>query len=280
MNKIDIKVERVDKVSNILLDYGFSYNAVCKMLRTKDVRIDNSKIPIDQDVFAGQTVTCFCKELPENKFEVVFEDENVLVLNKKSGIEVVGENSLETKTGAIAVHRIDRNTEGLVIMAKNKEAEEDFLNAIKERSITKKYLCEVVGFPKFDGRTYSAYLFKDSKNSVVKVYNKKEVGSVQIETKFKLVKKGTETSVISCELITGKTHQIRAHLAFLGYPILGDMKYGSVEKNKKLKEKNQKLHCYYLKIMGLKKLDYLNGREIINLPVWAKNINLGEKDGN
>mgnify|MGYP003301690473 CR=1 FL=1 len=73
MNKIDIKVERVNKVSNILLDYGFSYNAVCKMLRTKHVRIDNNKISIDQDVFAGQTVTCFCKELPENKFLVVFD---------------------------------------------------------------------------------------------------------------------------------------------------------------------------------------------------------------
>ena len=280
MNKIDIKVERLSKVSNILLDYGFSYNAVCKMLRTKDVRIDNSKISVDQDVFAGQTVTCFCKELPENKFTVVFEDDNVLILNKKSGIEVVGDNSLETKTGAIAVHRIDRNTEGLVIMAKNKEAEADLLQAIKNREIVKKYLCEVVGFPNFDGKTYTAYLFKDSKNSVVKVYPKKEVGAVEIKTKFKVLKKGTVTSVVSCELITGKTHQIRAHLSYLGYPILGDMKYGSVEKNKKLKEKTQKLHCFYLKIMGLNKLAYLNGREIINLPEWAKNLKIEEKNGN
>lgn len=280
MNKIDLKVDREDKVTNLLLDYGFSYNTICKMYRTKDIRLDNVKLSADKFATIGQTITCFCKELPENKFEVVFEDDNVLILNKKSGIEVVGENSLETKTGAIAVHRLDRNTEGLVIMAKNKDAESDLLNAIKERTITKKYLCEVVGFPKFDGKVKSAYLFKDSKNSVVKIYNKKEAGSVLIETKFNVLKKGTETSVVCCELITGKTHQIRAHLSYLGYPILGDMKYGLVDKNKKLKEKNQKLHCYYLKFMGLKFLDYLNGKVIINLPVWAKNINIEENYGN
>lgn len=276
MNKIELVAKNDAKASEVLMEYGFSYNSVCKMFRNKDVRIDNIKTSSDTQVFKGQTVTCFCKELPNKKYEVFYEDENIFIINKKSGIEVEGESGLEGQLPATAVHRLDRNTEGILIMAKNQTAKEELLLAIKNRAIVKKYICEVVGAPKFNGQSYKAFLFKDSKNSQVKIYDKKETATVEIETKFKTIKAGTTTSVVTCELVTGKTHQIRAQLAHMKFPILGDMKYGEVEVNKKLKEKTQKLHCYYIKLGGLEKLSYLNEKEFVCLPEWAKNIYTGE----
>lgn len=279
MNKIEIRIQKTQKISDALLEYGFSYNTVCKMLRMKDVRVDNVKTDKDNVVSEGQNIVCFCKELPQKKFEIVFEDENILIINKKSGIEVVGDNSIQSQIeGAIAVHRLDRNTEGLLIMAKNEQSEKDLLSAFKNHSIVKKYICEVVGQTNFSGKKYSAYLFKDSKTSTVKVSTQKTTGSVQIETVFNTIKTGSVTSIVECQLLTGKTHQIRAHLSFLGYPILGDMKYGNEKMNKKLNEKTQKLFCHFLMLDGLEFLKYLNGKQFKLLPPWAENIKaLGQK---
>ena len=276
MEKIEIKVKNNDKISNHLLNYGFSYSSINKLLRNKDVRIDGIKTGSDEVVFAGQALTIFTPVLPSKKFEIIFEDENILIVNKFSGIEVEGEDGLEGKIpGAIAVHRLDRNTEGLLVMAKNKKAEEILSKAIKQQLFEKKYLCEVVGTTNFKGEKYIAYLVKDSKNANVKIYKNFVQGAVKIETEFKTIRNGSETSVVEARLITGKTHQIRAHLAFLGHAIVGDGKYGKNEDNKKFKEKTQKLFCYYLKLNGLDgELTYLNQKCFKLLPGWAKKLNI------
>lgn len=275
MEKIEIKVKRDDKISNHMLDFGFSYSSINKILRNKDVRVDGVKKSDDEIVYSGQTLTIFTPVLPKQKFEIVYEDENIYVINKLSGIEVEGSEGLEGKIpGAIAVHRLDRNTEGLLVMAKNKKSEEILSKAIKKQCFEKKYLCEVVGTPYFKGEKFTAYLLKDSKNSNVKIFKTFVQNSVKIETIFKTLKAGRESSIVEASLITGKTHQIRAHLAFLGFPIVGDGKYGRNEDNKKFKEKTQKLHCYYLKLNGLEdELNYLNQKTFKFLPEWAKNIN-------
>lgn len=276
MEKIEIKVKHDEKISNILLEYGFSYNNINKLLRNKDVRVDNQKTNTDDFVFSGQVLIIFSPSLPKQKFDIVYEDDNVYVINKLSGIEVEGESGLEGKIpGAIAVHRLDRNTEGLLVMAKNKVAEKILLEAIKAQAFEKRYLAEVVGQAEFSGKKYSAYLLKDSKNSVVKIYDNFVQGSVKIETIFKTIKKGSQSSIVEARLITGKTHQIRAHLAYLGHAIIGDGKYGKNEDNKKFKERTQKLHCYYLKLGGLYgELEYLNNKTFKKLPTWAEGINL------
>lgn len=276
MEKIEIKANNTDKLSNILLNYGFSYNNINKIIRNKDVRVDGVRTNSDQIVISGQVLTVFVANLPQDKFKKVFEDENIIVIEKKSGIEVEGEDGLEGKIpGAIAVHRLDRNTEGVLVMAKNKNAEKELSFAIKKQLFEKKYLAEVVGRTNFKGEKYTAFLVKDGKNSLVKIYKNFVQGAVKIETIFKTLKNGTETSIVEAGLITGKTHQIRAHLAFLGNAIVGDGKYGKNEDNKKFKEKKQKLHCYYLKLNGLNgELAYLNGKKFISLPEWAKNINI------
>ena len=262
MQKIDIKIKNNSKISDILLNFGFSYGNIQKLLKKKDIRIDNIKTNEDVFAYEGQTLTVYCEEAPKRRFEIVYEDDNVVVVNKEAEIEVQGVNSIEEQLGFTAVHRLDRNTKGLVIFAKNEEAEKDLLNAIKARKIQKKYRAEVVGQTNFNGGEYKAYLLKDAKESTVKIFKNKVPGSVEIITIFKTLKNTIDTSVVEVELVTGKTHQIRAHLAYLGHAIIGDGKYGKNENNKKFKQKYQNLTCFFIKFSGLKKNNYLNDKKI------------------
>ncbi len=270
MNKIELNVDKPQKLSDILYNYGLKPSQVNKLFKQKDVRVDNVRQSADCFVLSGQKITFFINEEVSKKFEIFYEDENIYIINKFEGIEVTGEQGIEGQLkNAIAVHRLDRNTKGLLIMAKNKESEEILLKAFKDRSITKKYICEVVGKTNFKNEVYSAYLFKDAEKSLAYVYKIQRPHSVEIKTIFNTLHNGSSTSIVECQLVTGKTHQIRAHLSFLGHAILGDGKYGKNEDYKKYNEKSQKLHCYYLKLNGLYgKLLYLNNKEFTLYPSW------------
>lgn len=264
MKKIQIKCKNNSKISEILLNYGFSFGEVQNLFKKKDVRVDDVKQNCDSLVFPNQTITVFCQQEPNKRFEIVFEDENIVVVNKQQEIEVQGSGSIEEQLGFKAVHRIDRNTKGLVLFAKNKESENILLKAIKERKITKKYIAEVVGEADFNGETLTAYLLKDSDEARVKIFKNEVKGSVQIKTKIKTLKKSKTSSELEVELLTGKTHQIRAHLAYLGFPIIGDGKYGKNEDNKKFKERYQRLIAFSLELGGLQRsLSYLNGKKFV-----------------
>lgn len=277
MNKYEFVVDKSGKLSDALYLFGLKPSQVNKLFKNKDVRVDNIKYNFDTMVDAGQKVVLFLNEDLEKEaktFNVVFEDENIVVINKPSGIEVTGSNkSIDKLMGVRAVHRLDKNTRGLLVLAKNKTAEESLLKAFKDHSIEKRYVCEVLGDSNYTGKTYEAYLKKDSKLSMVQVTKDYRPNSSKILTQFKTIKKGNKTSVVECNLLTGKTHQIRAHLAFLGNPILGDDKYGNKEQNKLLKENKQKLFCYYLKFNNLSSpLDYLNQKEFVVYDKWCENI--------
>ena len=164
-------------------------------------------------------------------------------------------------------HRLDRNTTGLLLFAKNENALNILLEKFKNREIEKHYLAKVYGIPSKKYQNLVAYLFKDNKKSMVYISDVPKKGYVKIETSFTLLEtnKKENYSLLDVELHTGKTHQIRAHLAHISLPIIGDGKYGINEVNKKFGYKTQQLKSYKLKFnftsdAGL--LNYLRGKEI------------------
>ncbi|MBQ8909256.1 MAG: RluA family pseudouridine synthase [Clostridia bacterium] len=270
MEKDTIKITKQTTVLEALTEYGFSYNYANKMLRNKDVRLFGEKIKDNLPLASGDEITFFYTQDAINKiekYETIYQDENIIVVNKFAGIEVEGE--LEKLFSSTAVHRLDRNTTGLVVLAKNKLTQDALLNAFKSHSIEKKYLAEVVGKTNYKNYTFKAFLLKDAKASLVKIFDKKVKGSVEVTTIFNTISSNPSSSIVECTLITGKTHQIRASLAFLGHAIIGDGKYGKNEDNKKFKEKHQKLHSYILTFKQLKSpLEYLNDKSFKCKPNW------------
>ena len=194
-----------------------------------------------------------------------------MIINKPIGIEVTGDSSithiLQKQCSFISpCHRLDRNTGGLLLFAKNESALNILLSKFKNREIEKHYLAMVYGIPHLPAQKLKAYLFKDNKKSMVYISDTPQKGYVQIETSYTLIAKNQEKncSLLDVELHTGKTHQIRAHLAHIGLPIVGDGKYGINEINKKLNFKTQQLYSHILKFnfkedSGI--LNYLNNQE-------------------
>ena len=247
-----------------------SYGEIMKILRQKDVKINGKRTSENINLNQGDVVEVYYqnKEVKVS-FEIVYEDDNIIVYNKPSGLLTVGDNSLESAVKKInnnyqAEHRLDRNTSGLVIFSKNKEASELIHDAMKNGMVEKEYLAWVYGnFTKHI--IDKAYLFKDAKNSISYVSKTKTKGSQEIVTDITPIKHNGDLTLVQVKLHNGKTHQIRAHMAFLGYALVGDEKYAKREDLKKIKTKKQELFAYKInfKINIENRLSYLNNCKII-----------------
>lgn len=267
------------KLNTFLLDNisNLSTNLYYQTLRKKDIKINGKRIHDNVTIHEGDEILVYISdELLNNniKLDIIYEDENILVLNKPYNLEVTGENSLTTYVHnkysnstfkPMPCHRLDRNTTGLILFAKNKTSLNILFDKFKKHEIEKHYLALVYGTPKNDFQRNEAYLFKDRKKSRVYITDTYQKGSQKIITTYHVLEKRNDsTSLLDIEIETGKTHQIRSHLSYLGYPIIGDGKYGINRINKRFKKKYQMLCSYILKFnfktdSGI--LNYLNSYE-------------------
>ena len=279
MEKVEFENKKQCSLKSALMREvpGMTNSLVLYMLKRKDVLLNGVRQNKDAELLGGEKIRCYfdSKQL-KNKYEIVYDDENVVIVNKFCGIEVCdGEENVEKQLNASgvkcwAVHRIDRNTEGLVLFAKNILSKNILEKAIKDKSqIKKTYVCEVVGSPKFEHIIDEKYLVKDAKKSVVKIYPNEVVGAYKIVTEFEVLNRLEKTTILKATLYTGRTHQIRAHLSFLGYPIVGDGKYGDYEANRKLRAKTQHLTAARIEFcLKEETLAYLNGKRFEVAPTW------------
>ncbi len=282
---------------------GFLY----KMLRKKNIKVNNGRVEPQyilkegdhiQLYFSEDTLASFQeqKEIQEVNidFHIVYEDQNILLVNKPAGL-LVHEDLKESKntlTNQVikylydkkeydpsmektfvpaSINRIDRNTSGIVIFGKNYESIQNLNEMMRHKDCVKKYYQTIVKGKVEESSELSGFLWKDEKANQVRIVDRNREGAKEIRTKLRPLKDNGAFSMLEVEIITGRSHQIRLHLSSIGYPIIGDGKYGDPNTNRKFREKfglnSQLLHAYkvvFEKAVG--SMQYLEGKKFLCPP--------------
>ena len=278
-----------------------------KYIRTKRIKINGRRGEISTRLNEGDIISAYINDefftqvKPKYSFltapaalDVVYEDQNILLVDKKQGLLVHPDKNEYTNTlidriqhylykkgeydpknensfAPALANRIDRNTGGIVISAKNAEALKILCDKIKHREMDKRYLAVIHGVPKKKSDTLEGFLEKNESKNQVYLKNFKTDDAKTIKTKYRVLESKNNLSLVEIELLTGRTHQIRAHMASIGHPLLGEGKYNKSAEDRKMGFDKQALYSYSLKFdfstdAGI--LNYLNGRRFTVQKVW------------
>ena len=276
-----------------------------KALRTKKIKVNRKRAEPSQRLSEGDIIELYLKDdffagdVPEQSFKslnpslsIAYEDDNIIICNKRPGLIVHSDDKEDVNTlinhiqaylykkgeyqpdaensfAPALCNRIDRNTGGLVIAAKTAAALRFMNEKIKNDELTKMYVCAIKGVPEKKKDTLYGYLVKDHQANQVTVFKTKpQKGEVKtIITKYRVLSEKDGNALCEVELVTGRTHQIRAHMSSIGHPLLGDGKYGVNRDDKKLGYKYQALYSRYVRFdfkdaKETPEFAYLNGKEI------------------
>ena len=285
--------QRFDKyLKRVLPEAGTSF--IYKMLRKKNITLNDKKADGSEKLNTGDIVKIWFSDETFEKMSgaatadplyaelskapsdinVVFEDEDMIIINKPAGIKSQKDTPSDISINEMAIsymivnglseesfkhfhpsvcNRLDRNTSGIILFAKNLKTAQVLSEALKERTCKKLYWAIVLGKLDYE-QEIDGFLYKDASTNKVTITSKEVKDSKPIRTAYRPIKYlGNDLTLLEIHLITGRTHQIRAHLASIGHPILGDNKYGNTIINKKYKVRGQLLHAYSIEFEDSRK---------------------------
>jgi len=256
--------------------------ALREAFQKRDVKVNGRRVGMDAQVVPGAEVKIYTRDLESKQLlvSIIHEDENVLVVFKPAGIscepDAKGGKTLpqllymqkpELPCEPLLCHRLDNPTEGLIMLAKTLEVQVLLQDAFRNHQVHKEYTCIVLGTPSPAHAVLEHFLVKDAKHAKVRVTPHEGREARRIITEYTVLQKG-ECARVGIRLHTGRTHQIRAHMAFIGHPLLGDDQYGDREANKHYKARHLMLCSTGLSFELTGKLAYLNARQFKGQPTF------------